>query len=187
MEPDICYTRFLSLIFKKLLGRDYVSNDLTLVKPHTITTASFQKLLASEVPLTSHMLKVAKLSEEPEQSLIPPSREINADDPANKSLSRASKKVVETQHAEVTVATTDAAQSLDAFESAEEQVNQSTATEAEKANNNLSQTSLRESDEVKGYPRPNRESESALNFPYILYTLCLHSGDDTERLKMPDV
>ncbi|GKE12568.1 hypothetical protein Tco_1416119 [Tanacetum coccineum] len=45
---------------------NYVSNDLTLVKPHTITAASFQNLLASEVPLTSHMLKVAKLSEEPE-------------------------------------------------------------------------------------------------------------------------
>ncbi|GJV13077.1 hypothetical protein Tco_1354618 [Tanacetum coccineum] len=89
-ETNICYTRFLSLIFEKLLGGNYISNDLTLVKPHTITTASFQKPLASEVPLTSHMLKVAKLSEEPEQSLIPPSGEVNADDTADKSLSRAS-------------------------------------------------------------------------------------------------
>ncbi|GJW00598.1 retrovirus-related pol polyprotein from transposon TNT 1-94 [Tanacetum coccineum] len=67
-----------------------MNNDLTLVKPHTITTASFQKPLAYEVPLTSHMLKVAKLSEEPEQSLIPSSGEVNADDTADKSLSRAS-------------------------------------------------------------------------------------------------
>ncbi|GJZ74074.1 hypothetical protein Tco_0638220 [Tanacetum coccineum] len=89
-ELNICYTRFLSLVFEKLLGKDYVSNDLTLVKPHTITAASFQKPLASEVPLTSHMLKVAKLSEEPEQSLLPPSGEVNADDTADKSLSRAS-------------------------------------------------------------------------------------------------
>ncbi|GJW54470.1 hypothetical protein Tco_0098555 [Tanacetum coccineum] len=89
-ELNIFYTRFLSLIFEKLLGRNYVSNDLTLVKPHTITSASFQKPLASEVPLTSHMLKVAKHSEEPEQSLIPPSGEVNADDTADKSLSRAS-------------------------------------------------------------------------------------------------
>ncbi|GJR50032.1 hypothetical protein Tco_1400553 [Tanacetum coccineum] len=104
---------------------------------------SFQKPLAYEVPLTSHMLKVAKLSEEPEQSLIPPSGEVNADDTADKSLSRAfvlpitqlkaptdlktkkkriphsskptspykvkvilqKKQVVETQYAEVTVAT----------------------------------------------------------------------------------
>ncbi|GJW57799.1 hypothetical protein Tco_0104530 [Tanacetum coccineum] len=74
-ESNICYTRFLSLFFEKLLGDKYISNDLTLIKPHTITTASFQKPLASDVPLTSRMLKVAKLSEWPEKSLIPPSRE----------------------------------------------------------------------------------------------------------------
>ncbi|GJX69714.1 hypothetical protein Tco_0305441 [Tanacetum coccineum] len=34
---------------------------------------------------------------------------------------------------------------------------------------------------------PHQKSESALNFPYLLYTLYLHSGDDTERLKTPDV
>nr|GEU36739.1 hypothetical protein [Tanacetum cinerariifolium] len=32
-ELNICYTRFLSLAFEKLLGKDYVSNDPTLVKP----------------------------------------------------------------------------------------------------------------------------------------------------------
>nr|GEV41010.1 hypothetical protein [Tanacetum cinerariifolium] len=67
-----------------------MNNDHTLVKPHTITAASFQPPLASEVPLTSHMLKVAKLSKEPKQSLIPPSGEVNVDDTADKSLSRAS-------------------------------------------------------------------------------------------------
>ncbi|GKG22841.1 hypothetical protein Tco_0388144 [Tanacetum coccineum] len=40
------------------------------------------------------MLKVAKLSEKPEQSLIPPSGEVNADDITNKSLSRASMQPV---------------------------------------------------------------------------------------------
>nr|GEX11333.1 hypothetical protein [Tanacetum cinerariifolium] len=147
-----------------------MNNDLTLVKPHTITAASFQKALAYEVPLTSHMLKVAKLSEEPEQSLLPLSREVNADDIADKSLSRASvqpviqskattdpktkkkkippsskpkspykvmaklpkKQVVETQHAEVTVATADATKSLKASELAEEQGNQPSTTEAVK-------------------------------------------------------
>nr|GEY26894.1 retrovirus-related Pol polyprotein from transposon TNT 1-94 [Tanacetum cinerariifolium] len=73
----------------ELLRRNYVSNDLTLVKPHTITVVSFQTPLASEVPLTLHMLKVAKIFEEPKLSLIPPSREVNADDTADKSLSRA--------------------------------------------------------------------------------------------------
>nr|GEU55429.1 retrovirus-related Pol polyprotein from transposon TNT 1-94 [Tanacetum cinerariifolium] len=90
MELNIYYTRFLSLVFEKFLGKDYVRNDLTLVKPHTIKAASFQKSLKFEVPLTSHMLKVAKLSEEPEQSLLPPFGEVNADDTTDKSLFRAS-------------------------------------------------------------------------------------------------
>ncbi|GKC88518.1 hypothetical protein Tco_1149167 [Tanacetum coccineum] len=93
-ESNICYTRFLSLVFEKLLGDKYISNDLTLVKPHTITAASFRKPLASEVSLTSHMLKVAKLYQEPEQSLIPPSGKVNANDTADKSLSRASEQPV---------------------------------------------------------------------------------------------
>nr|GEV11879.1 hypothetical protein [Tanacetum cinerariifolium] len=93
-EFNIFYTRFLSLIFEKLLGENYINNDLTLVKPHTITAASFQKPLASEVTLTLHMLKVAKLFQEPEQSFIPPSREVNANDIADKSLSKASMQPV---------------------------------------------------------------------------------------------
>ncbi|GKD53951.1 hypothetical protein Tco_1287338, partial [Tanacetum coccineum] len=93
-ESNICYTRFLSLIFEKLLKEKYISNDLTLVKPHTITAASFQKPLASEVPLTSHMLKVAKLFKGPKQSLIPPSEEVNADDTGDKSSSRTSVQLV---------------------------------------------------------------------------------------------
>ncbi|GJR79533.1 hypothetical protein Tco_0150318 [Tanacetum coccineum] len=104
-ELNICYTRFLSLIFEKLLGRNYISNDLTLVKPHTITAASFQKPLASEVPLTSYMLKVAKLSEEPEQSLIPPPGEVNTDDTADKSFSRASVQPVTQSNAPIDLKT----------------------------------------------------------------------------------
>ncbi|GJZ94479.1 retrovirus-related pol polyprotein from transposon TNT 1-94, partial [Tanacetum coccineum] len=145
-ELNICYTRFLSLIFEKLLGKDYVSNDLTLVKPHTITAASFQKPLASEVPLTSHMLKVAKLSEEPEQSLIPPSEKVNADETADNSLSRASVQPI-TQSKATTdlktkkkkippsskqMATADATKSLVASKLAEEQGNQPSVAEAEK-------------------------------------------------------
>ncbi|GKA01872.1 hypothetical protein Tco_0674537 [Tanacetum coccineum] len=104
------------------------------------------------------------------QSLIPPFGEVNADDTADKSLSRASvqpvtqpkaptdlkikkkrippsskpkspykvrvilpkKQIAETQHFEVTVATTDATKILVASELAKEQVNQPSATEAEK-------------------------------------------------------
>nr|GEU38604.1 hypothetical protein [Tanacetum cinerariifolium] len=160
-EANICYTRFLSLIFEKLLGENYINDALTFVKPHTISAASFQKPLASEVALTSHMLKVAKLFQDPEQSLILSSEKMNADDDADKSLSRTTvqpitqpkaptdlkpqkmrilpssklkssykvrvilskKQVIETQHAEETVATADVTQSLEAFESVEEQDN----------------------------------------------------------------
>nr|GEW51766.1 retrovirus-related Pol polyprotein from transposon TNT 1-94 [Tanacetum cinerariifolium] len=94
MELNTCYTRFLSLIFEKLLGENYISNDITLVKPHSITVALFQKSLASKVALTSNMLKVDKLFQEPEQSLISPSREVNADDTTDKSLSRASVQLI---------------------------------------------------------------------------------------------
>ncbi|GJU64091.1 putative reverse transcriptase domain-containing protein [Tanacetum coccineum] len=45
-----------------------------------------EKPLASEVALTSHMLKVAKLFQEPEQSLILSSEKVISDDCANKSL-----------------------------------------------------------------------------------------------------
>ncbi|GKD71475.1 hypothetical protein Tco_1325565, partial [Tanacetum coccineum] len=74
------------------------------------------------------MLKVAKLSKEPEQSLIPPSGEVNADDTVDKFLSRASVQ----PHAKVTVATADSTKSLVASELAGEQVNQPSTAEAEK-------------------------------------------------------
>ncbi|GJY71329.1 retrovirus-related pol polyprotein from transposon TNT 1-94 [Tanacetum coccineum] len=116
-----------AIIFSDLI----LNNDLTLIKPHTITAASFQKPLASEVPLTSHMLKVDKHYEEPKQSLIPPFGEVNADDTADKFI-LPKKQVAETQHAKVIVATADATKRLVAFELAEEQVNQPSTAEAEK-------------------------------------------------------
>ncbi|GJX61905.1 hypothetical protein Tco_0294805 [Tanacetum coccineum] len=53
-----------------------------------IQAASFQTPLASEVSLTSHMLKVAKLFQQPKQSLILSFEKVNVDDGADKSLSR---------------------------------------------------------------------------------------------------
>ncbi|GJT87738.1 hypothetical protein Tco_1069455 [Tanacetum coccineum] len=120
-EANICYTRFLSLIFEKLPGENYINDAITFVQPHTISTASFQKPLASEVALTSHMLKVAKLFQEPGQSLILSSEKVNVDDGIDKVI-LPKKQVAETQHAEETVATADATQSLEASESAEDQV-----------------------------------------------------------------
>ncbi|GJU18758.1 retrovirus-related pol polyprotein from transposon TNT 1-94, partial [Tanacetum coccineum] len=86
-EANICYKIFLSLVFEQLVGENYSDKSLTILKPHTITAASFQKPLASEVPLTSHMLKVAKLSKEPGQFLLLPFGEVNVEESADESQS----------------------------------------------------------------------------------------------------
>ncbi|GJV16232.1 hypothetical protein Tco_1361555 [Tanacetum coccineum] len=85
-EPNICYTRYLSLIMEHLLRNAYKNDKLKTSKPHEISATSFKKPSASEVPLTSHMLKVAKLSPMPEESLILPSGGVNAGDTVDKSL-----------------------------------------------------------------------------------------------------
>ncbi|GJY13301.1 retrovirus-related pol polyprotein from transposon TNT 1-94, partial [Tanacetum coccineum] len=56
----------------------------------------------NEVPLTAHMCKLENLSPEPTKALIPPSREVNNDDTANKSLSK-----INVQHVTQSKATTD--------------------------------------------------------------------------------
>ncbi|GKG16644.1 hypothetical protein Tco_0361601, partial [Tanacetum coccineum] len=71
-----------------LLGEDYINENLKTLKPHHITTTTFKPTLENEVSLTVHMCTVANLSPEPIKSLTPPSREVNADDSADKSLSR---------------------------------------------------------------------------------------------------
>ncbi|GJV50194.1 hypothetical protein Tco_1440406 [Tanacetum coccineum] len=78
--------KFVSLFFEKMLGEKYINNSLTFVKPHTISVTSFQKPLASEVPLTLHMLKVIKLFQEPKQSLILSFEKVNVDDSTDKSF-----------------------------------------------------------------------------------------------------
>ncbi|GJY22077.1 hypothetical protein Tco_0394643 [Tanacetum coccineum] len=87
-ETNICYTRYISLVLEQLLGDNYHDESLTVLKPHHVSAISFQTPSASEVSLTSHMLKVAKLSKEPEQSLLPPFGEVNANDTTDKSLSK---------------------------------------------------------------------------------------------------
>nr|GEV18683.1 retrovirus-related Pol polyprotein from transposon TNT 1-94 [Tanacetum cinerariifolium] len=90
MEANVCYTIYISLVLEQLLGEKYHDESLTVLKPYHISATSFQTPSSFEVSLTSHMLKVAKLSKEPKQSLLPPSGEVNADDTADKSSSRTS-------------------------------------------------------------------------------------------------
>nr|GEX40763.1 copia protein [Tanacetum cinerariifolium] len=86
-KPNVCYTRYLSLIIKHLLGDNCNNNNLKTLKHHHITASYFKTPSASEVPLTSHMLKVAKVYEEQYQSSIISSGKVNTDDSTNKSLS----------------------------------------------------------------------------------------------------
>nr|GEX74834.1 hypothetical protein [Tanacetum cinerariifolium] len=76
-QPSVIYVEYLMEFWYTIEGLEI---DIELL--------NFRNLLASEVVLTSHMLKVAKLFQEPKQTLIPPSGEVNADDSADKSLSR---------------------------------------------------------------------------------------------------
>ncbi|GJW04086.1 hypothetical protein Tco_1562942 [Tanacetum coccineum] len=77
--------RYISLVLEQRLGENNHDESHTILKPHHISAASFQTPSASEVSLTSHMLKVAKLSKEPDESLFFPSEEVNAEATADKS------------------------------------------------------------------------------------------------------
>ncbi|GKC62256.1 hypothetical protein Tco_1089854 [Tanacetum coccineum] len=81
-EKNICYIRYMSLVIEHLLA--YVNKDLNPTKSYQITVATFKQSSFSEVPLTSYMHKIAKLSEEP---LILTSEEENAKGTGDKSLS----------------------------------------------------------------------------------------------------
>nr|GEX97005.1 hypothetical protein [Tanacetum cinerariifolium] len=59
---NICYIKYLSLIMEHLMGENYLDENLKLMKPHQITKETFKDSNISEVPLTSYMLKVVKLS-----------------------------------------------------------------------------------------------------------------------------
>ncbi|GKC19563.1 hypothetical protein Tco_1021713 [Tanacetum coccineum] len=84
-----------------------------------------------EVALTSHMIKVANISFEPEQTLILPFKEVNHDETADKRY-KTKETIADTQHAKDLVATADATMILEASESAEELRNQPNTTDATK-------------------------------------------------------
>ncbi|GJX36478.1 hypothetical protein Tco_0248035 [Tanacetum coccineum] len=93
-KANIFYTRYLSLIMENLLKDAYKNENLMSLKPHNITATIFKPTLENEIALTAHMCKVAALSPDLIKSLIPPSREVNADDTADKSSSRTSMQPV---------------------------------------------------------------------------------------------
>ncbi|GJX67735.1 retrovirus-related pol polyprotein from transposon TNT 1-94 [Tanacetum coccineum] len=74
-------------IVKCLGGKDYKNDNLKTFKPHHISATSFKIPSTSEVFLTSHMLKVANISTMPEQTLILPTKEVNAGNTTDKNVS----------------------------------------------------------------------------------------------------
>nr|GEU63741.1 retrovirus-related Pol polyprotein from transposon TNT 1-94 [Tanacetum cinerariifolium] len=126
-EKNICYIRYLSIIMELQMSEAYADENLIAMKPHQITKATFKDSKISEVPITSHMRKVAKL---PEKRLTHPS-----DDTGDKSSSRTSVQPVSHAKAKhekrlmkkkITSSSepTASENSLDATMSAEEQENQ---------------------------------------------------------------
>ncbi|GKB60527.1 hypothetical protein Tco_0916713, partial [Tanacetum coccineum] len=103
-ELNICYTRFLSLIFEKLLREKAFVQPVTQSKAPTDLKTRRKRIPPSSKPESQYKVRV----------ILP------------------NKPVVETQHAEVTVATADATKSQVASELAEDQGNQPSAADAKK-------------------------------------------------------
>ncbi|GJZ97503.1 hypothetical protein Tco_0669956 [Tanacetum coccineum] len=117
------------------LQQDNYKNDKLLsLKPFNITAITFKSTWKNETALTSHMCKVVDLSPKPIQYLIPPSREVNADDTADKIVKSSSTQATHLQPAEEFVVTADATKGLDTSESAEVQGNQPKTDDAAKTN-----------------------------------------------------
>ncbi|GKE68736.1 hypothetical protein Tco_1526808 [Tanacetum coccineum] len=93
-KTNISYTRYLSLIMEHLLEDKYKNDDLLSLKPHNTTATTFKPTLKNKVALIAHMCKVAALSPYLIKSLLPPSREVNVDDTADKSSSGTSMQPV---------------------------------------------------------------------------------------------
>ncbi|GJR34715.1 retrovirus-related pol polyprotein from transposon TNT 1-94 [Tanacetum coccineum] len=159
-EKNICYVRYMPFVIEHLLGEEYVNKDLHPIKPYQITGATFKQSSISEVPQTSHMRKVAKLSEEDvtedtgDKSLSGTSvhpvsqpkakadkklrkKKIPSSSQPKVSLSvkgqTSTTQASESQPVKATKVTADTTQSLDAYKSIEEQENQHQAADIKKA------------------------------------------------------
>ncbi|GJR55107.1 retrovirus-related pol polyprotein from transposon TNT 1-94 [Tanacetum coccineum] len=206
-------TQDISLVLEQLLGDNYHDASLTVLKPYQILATSFQTPLASEVSLTSHMLKVAKLSKEPEESLILPSEGVNAEESADKSQSKTNVQPLsqpkaptarkprkekipsssQPKHAEEFVVVADATKSLDASESTEVQGIQPSTAETEKVLDQIVEEKeiaeehplIIPSDGVSEGPY---DTESKIKFikSFKAYTISDYVVSSSELSSMPD-
>ncbi|GJT89647.1 hypothetical protein Tco_1078492 [Tanacetum coccineum] len=126
-EANICYTRYLSLIIEHLVGKDYKNDKLNTFKYHHISSTSFNAPSANEPK--------ASTDKRSEKKKIPSSSKPKTSKFVRESKSK--KQVTETQHAEESVATTDATKSLEAFGLGGELRNQPELTDVEKVHERI--------------------------------------------------
>nr|GEV02617.1 copia protein [Tanacetum cinerariifolium] len=96
-EKNVCYVRYMSIIMEHLLEKYYLNDDLKPMKSYQMTDATFKNSKIPEVPLTSHMRRIAQLLEKP---LNPFSKEVNIEASSDMSLSRTSEHSVSKPKAE---------------------------------------------------------------------------------------
>nr|GEU37130.1 hypothetical protein [Tanacetum cinerariifolium] len=121
---------------------------------------------ATEVNLTSHMLKVAKLSKKPKESLILPSEEVNAEESANKSQEiNPSSTTTHLQATEELMVTVVPLQSLEASVTVEVQENQLKAADTTETMNNYEESaSIQENSDSDLQSMPNDDLRSVSGF-----------------------
>nr|GEU77613.1 uncharacterized mitochondrial protein AtMg00810-like [Tanacetum cinerariifolium] len=139
LQPTAMYVEYLKEFW-------YIAEVEEETKTITFLLSWWDKPLSftQDESISTIGLAISKLSEEPEQSLIPPSGEVNADDTTDKSLSKAYVQSVTQSKAPTYLKikkkrippsfkpNADAIKSLVASELAEEQENQPSSAEAEK-------------------------------------------------------
>ncbi|GKC24340.1 hypothetical protein Tco_1026490, partial [Tanacetum coccineum] len=137
-KPNICYTRYLSLVMEHMMKENYKNYKLLSLKPYKITSVTLRTPLENETLLTAHMCNKAK------KKTIPSSTR-----PEALNLSRietsSSSQGTHLQPAEELVVFADETKSLDVSESAGAQENQNETAKAKKVLN----TSVKENMEEK--------------------------------------
>ncbi|GJX38635.1 hypothetical protein Tco_0251938 [Tanacetum coccineum] len=140
-KPNICYTRYLSLVMEHLMKENYKNDKLLSLKPYKITAVTLRTPLKNETPLTAHMCngplcrhvhsvqsnKQLEIKEEDNSRIS--TRPVALNSCRNKHLLS---QATHLQPAEEFVVTTDETKSLDVSESAGAQENQNETAEAEK-------------------------------------------------------
>nr|GEY93416.1 hypothetical protein [Tanacetum cinerariifolium] len=116
-DHNICYTKYLSLIIKHLLGVAYNNENLKTMKPYHITALTFKPSTASEHGVQSKTTteKKSKKKRSPPSSKLKASKIVRESSPST--------QLAVTQHAEEPAIIADATKGLDASELVEEQRN----------------------------------------------------------------